>query len=73
MRHLTDGSSHGRTLEFSAQIQTRSTNYGIHTIKSKFTLQSEASLSLSGLVLFRRREKRNKSSIILQIYHVVEK
>lgn len=61
MRHMTDGSLHGHKLEFSAQIQTRSANYGIHMIKSAFTLQSEASLSLNGLVFFKRRKKRNIS------------
>ncbi|XP_029667439.1 integrin alpha-4-like isoform X1 [Formica exsecta] len=48
MRHLTDSSLHGRILEFSTEIRTRSVNHGTRMIKSWLTLHSEASLSLNG-------------------------
>ncbi|XP_011151181.1 integrin alpha-PS3 [Harpegnathos saltator] len=48
MRHLTDGSQHGRVLEFITEIRTRSVNHGTRTIKSSLTLQSEAFLTLNG-------------------------
>lgn len=50
MRYLTDGSLHGRVLEFTTEIRTRSMNRGTRIIKSLLTLQSEAFLSLNGSV-----------------------
>ncbi|XP_011336748.1 integrin alpha-PS3 isoform X2 [Ooceraea biroi] len=51
MKYLTNGSLHGRVLEFSTEIRTRSVNHGTHIIKSPLTLQSEASLVLNGKAL----------------------
>ncbi|KAH0945019.1 hypothetical protein HN011_005493 [Eciton burchellii] len=48
MRYLINGSLHGRVLEFSAEIRTRSVNHGTRIIKSLLTLQSEVSLQLNG-------------------------
>lgn len=58
MRQLTDGSLHGQVLEFTTEIRTRSVNRGTREIKSSLTLQSEAFLSLNGLVyILYTREK----------------
>jgi len=56
MRYLTNGSLHGRVLEFSTEIRTRSVNHGTRIIKSLLALQSEASLLLNGSVSFRETQ-----------------
>lgn len=58
MKHLIDGSLHGKILEFSTKIRTRNVNHGIDTIISPLILQSEASLLLNGLVIFFHGKKR---------------
>lgn len=60
MKHLTDSSLHGRILEFSMKIRTRSVNHGMHIIKAWLTLYSEASLLLNGSVSFRKKKEKRK-------------
>lgn len=57
MKYLTDGSLHGRILEFSTEIRTYSVNHGTRMIKSWLILHSEASLLLNGSVSFQEKEK----------------
>jgi len=61
MRYLINGSLHGRVLEFSAEIRTRSVNHGTRIIKSLLTLQSEASLLLNGSVSNGKLNGKNES------------
>lgn len=70
MRHLTDGSLHGRVLEFSTKIQTHSINHGTYIIKSPLTLQSEASLLLNGSVkrISKKGKNNNTSTMIIVSY-----
>jgi hypothetical protein len=77
MRYLINGSLHGRVLEFSAEIRTRSVNHGTRIIKSLLTLQSEVSLQLNGSVSFQafKLNGRNESLTItiINYIHIAEK
>ncbi|XP_018304279.1 integrin alpha-8 [Mycetomoellerius zeteki] len=77
MRHLTNGSLHGQVLEFFTEIRTRSTNNGMHMIKSSLTLQSEAFLLLSGKAIEKSYYLSNldsdRSNIVFQHVYQISK